>query len=130
MKTFKEFLFESKKLTPSQAIDNALQSFEKKYSIKFEPNDAKRLKRHLGKKIHTAPYMNTENKFSYMDKISTREYIDLRELFKDFQEIYEILIKDKYGIVEDFRDDWKIKASKIKGKDFFYLLATHMLNVS
>lgn len=110
------------KVTPNKAVQRALESFEKHHNTKFSPQHKKELARYLGVKAHFAPYLGTATLFEYVANIAPRQYIDLRQNFKNYDKIYDILTTPEYGLVKRATDDWEIYSTS-KGVDFWYFLS-------
>lgn len=123
--TFEEFLNEqiSTSTSPRAAVKKALEKWEKTYVIKFEPEDKKRLISILGKKIYTKPYSQGLTVFEYVERVAGRQEIDFRQMFKDFDELFDILSKSHYGLYKTLNENKWIMRLSNKGTDLFYFLS-------
>lgn len=125
LSTFEEFIDEQTATSSSlrAAVKTALEKWEKTYAIKFESEDKKRLISLLGRKIYTKPYSQGLTVFEYVERVSGRQEIDFRQMFKDFDELYTILSKSSYGLYKKLDENKWIMRMSNKGEDLFYFLS-------
>lgn len=123
LSTFEEFINEQTVAAPRAAVKTALEKWEKSYAIKFESEDKKRLLSLLGKKIYTKPYSQGLTVFGYIERVSGRQEIDFRQMFKGFDELYTILSKSRYDLYETLDENKWIMRLNNKGTDLFYFLS-------
>lgn len=120
--TFKDFINEQTAITPRTAVKVALEKWEKAHNTKFEPEDKKRLLSILGKKIYTKPFSAGLTVFEYIKQVSGRQEIEFRQMFKDFDELYDILSKSSYDLYKALDENkWSMRLNN-KGSDLFYFL--------
>lgn len=120
--TFRDFINEQTTATPRAAVKSALEKWEETHKTKFESDDKKRLISLLSKKIYTKIRVDGLPLFKYIEQVSGRQDIEFRGNFKDFDELYDILSKNSYGLYNSLDENkWTMRLSN-KGKDLFYFL--------